>query len=632
MADLLNTSISGLLAFQRALDTTSHNIANVNTVGYSRQLTEFQTRQADQSGSGWVGNGVDVSTVRRAYDDFISGQARSSSSSYQQFNTFATQAGRINNLFGDSSTGMTASLQNFINSVQSVADTPTSVPARQTLLSQANSLMQRLQGFDGNLRSLNDQVNSQFDTEASTVTTLARGVAQLNAQISSGYARTGQPPNDLMDQRDQLLDQLATHVNVNVVKQGDNTVNVFIGNGQPLVVGQTAATLASTPDPYDATRKGLSLQTPTGSIDITSSLSGGTLGGMLDFRTQMLDPARNALGRLSVALTDVMNNQHHEGMDLHGNLGGDFFATGGISTLQNANNVGTGGVAVTRVPDSAGALTTSDYELTSTATGWKLQRTDTGASVAMTGTGTAADPFVADGMSIVVSGTASTGDRFLIKPTADAVSGMQVLITDPDEVAVAAPIKSAATAANLGNGTVSAGEVIDANNPQLRSPVTIQFTSPTQYTIGTDPTVHTYTSGGNIDANGWRVQISGTPAAGDSFTVSDNTGGTGDNRNALKLADMLNQPVINGGTTSLNDAAGQFIGAIGVQTNQAQVSAAAQKVVADEGVSSMQSVSGVNLDEEAANLVRYQQAYMAASQMIRVADTIFQSILDAVNG
>ena len=632
MADLLNTSISGLLAFQRALDTTSHNIANANTVGYSRQLTEFQTRQAQQSSNGWVGNGVDVSTIKRAYDDFLSGQARTSSSSYQSFNTFATQAGRISNLLGDSSTGMTASLQKFINAVQSVADTPTSIPARQTLLSEANSLMQRLKGFDGSLRGLNDQVNSQIGTEATTISTLAGSIAKLNAEISNGYARSGQPPNDLLDQRDQLLDQLATHININVVKQGDNTVNVFIGNGQPLVVGQTSSTLAATSDPYDATRKTMSLQTPSGSVDITSSLSGGSLGGMLDFRTQMLDPARNALGRLSVALTDVMNDQHHAGMDLNGALGGDFFATGDVLVQSNAKNTGTAGVAVTRRPNGIGALTTADYQLVSTASGWTLQRTDTGANVAMTGTGTVADPFVADGISIVVSGTAGTGDRFLIKPTAEAVAGMQVLITDPGEIAVAAPIRSAAAAGNGGNATISGGEVIDATNAQLRTSVAINFTSATQYTLGSDPTLRTYTPGANIDANGWRVQIGGTPAAGDSFTVSDNLGGTGDNRNALKLAGVLNQPVLNGGTASLNAAAGQLVGAIGVQTNQAQVSAAAQKVVYDEGVGAVQSVSGVNLDEEAANLVRYQQAYMAASQMIRVADTIFQSILDAVRG
>jgi flagellar hook-associated protein 1 FlgK len=632
MADFLSTSVSGLLAFQRSLDTTSHNISNVNTPGYSRQLAELQTRQAQQSGSGWVGNGVDVSTVKRAYDDFLSSQTRTSSSSYQQAQMFATQAGRINNLLGDSSSGLTATLQKFINAVQAVADSPTSIPARQTLLSEAESLTQRLQSYDTSLRSLDAQVNVQLESEASAITTIAESVARLNAEISNGYARTGQPPNDLMDQRDQLLDELATHVNVNVVKQGDNTVNVFIGNGQPLVVGQTAATLAATADPFDATRNVVSFRTASGSVDITSSLSGGTLGGTLDFRNQMLDPARNSLGRLAVGLSDVMNAQHHAGMDLNGDLGGDFFTTGAVQVQESAANAGSASIAATRLAGGTGALTTTDYMLTSTASGWTLQRRDTGAAVTMTGTGTAIDPFVADGLSFVVSGTATTGDRFLIKPTAEAIAGLEVLISDPDEIAVAAPIATATTAGNLGSGKISAGEVIDAADAQLRSPVTIQFTSATEYTVTGDATVYTYTPGANIEANGWRVQVSGSPAAGDSFTVRDNVNGAGDNRNALKLAQVLNEPVLNGGSASLNAAVGQFIGRVGVQTNQAQVSSAAQKVVYDEGVSAMQSVSGVNLDEEAANLVRYQQAYMAAAQMIRVADTLFQSVLSAIRG
>lgn len=631
MADLLNTSISGLLAFQRALDTTSHNITNANTVGYSRQLPELMTRQAQQAGNGWLGNGVDVTTIKRAYDDFLANQSRTATSSYSHANTYATQAARISNLFGNSTTGLSASLQNFVNSMQSVADTPTSIPARQTLLSQGQSLIDRLQSYDSSLRSFDAQVSATLETEADAITSIARSLAQLNQQITSGYAQTGQPPNDLLDQRDRLINELSQHINVSVVPQGDNSLSVFIGNGQPLVVGQTATTVVAADDPYDPTRNIISVRTPHGEVDITSSLSGGTLGGVLDFRTQMLDPARNSLGRMSVAIAEVMNDQHRAGIDLQGNLGGDFFSVGGVGVRSNANNTGSSAATVTRATGAAGSLTTSDYLMAYTAGGWTLRRQDTGASVAMTGTGTAADPFVADGLSIVVSGAPAVGDRLLIQPTAEAVGGMRLLVNDPSEVAAAAPIVSAVSAGNRGSGAISAGEVLDVTNAQLRSPATITFTSATQYTVSGDPTLYTYTPGNNIDANGWRVQITGTPAAGDSFTVSDNTSGAGDNRNALKLAAVMNQPVLNGGTTAMKAAVGQFIGEIGVKTNQAQVTAEAQKVVADEAESALQSVSGVNLDEEAANLIRYQQAYMAIAQMIRVADTIFQSVLQATS-
>src|SRR5690606_19493280 len=307
MADLLNTSISGLLAFQRALDTTSHNITNANTPGYSRQITEFMTRQAHPSGAGWVGAGVGVSTVTRAYDDFLAGQARTSSSAFHRADAYATQAERVSNLLGDSSTGLSASLQEFVNALQSVADTPTSTAARQTLLSQAQILVDRLQGYQDSLASFEAQVNSSMRTQADAVSSIASAIAQLNQEISSGYARTRQPPNDLLDQRDRLLDQLATYVSVSVVAQEDGSVNVSIGAGQPLVVGQHASRVVATGDPYDPTRMIVAVQSQHGLADITRSISGGTLGGMLDFRGQMLDPARNALGRMSVGLAEIMN-------------------------------------------------------------------------------------------------------------------------------------------------------------------------------------------------------------------------------------------------------------------------------------------------------------------------------------
>ena len=632
MADLLSTSVSGLLAFQRALDTTSHNITNANTPGYSRQVAEFMTRNPQQAGNGWVGNGVDVTTIQRQYDDFLAGQSRTASSSYNQFATYATQAARVSNLLGNTTTGLTASLQNFINAFQAVADTPTSTPARQTLLSQAETLMQRLQSYDESLRGFDAQVNAQIKSEADSITSIARSLAKLNQDIVSAKGRSSQPPNDLMDQRDRLIDELAQHVNVNVVAQSDGALNVFIGNGQPLVVGQTSAEIVTMQDPYDATRSVLGFKTASSTMDITKSLTGGTLGGMLQFRNEMLDPARNALGRLSAGLAEVVNDQHRAGMDLNGQLGGDFFTTGPAQVLSHSGNTGSGSVSAQRIAGAAGDLTTADYVMTNTAGGWQLRRADTGAVVPMTGTGTSADPFVADGMSIVVSPGAALNDRFMIQPTANAVSGMNLLIKDPAKVAAAAPITSSQGANNTGTGKITAGEVLNPGNPNLRSPVTITFQSATQYTVSGDPTVYTYTPGANIDVNGWRVQVSGTPSAGDTFSVTDNAGGTGDNRNALKLADILKEPVLDKGTASLSAAVGQFVGDIGVKTNQAQVSAAAQKVVYDESVDSLQSVAGVNLDEEAANLVRYQQAYMAAAQMIRVADTIFQSVLQAVRG
>ena len=627
MADLLSTGVSGLLAFQRALDTTSHNISNVNTDGYSRQRVQIGTRPAQAYGNGYVGQGANVRTTQRVYDDFIAAQTRTSSSSLEHLDVYASNAERLNNMFGDSANGLSPTLQRFVNAFQAVANAPTSIPARQVLLSEANTLEQRLQFFDSRLDEIGNEINSRIKGEVAEVNALAQGIAKLNNEITAGIARTGgQPPNDLLDQRDRLLDELSQKISVNAVRQDGGTVNVFVGSGQPLVLGANANQLTTIQDPFDSTQLTVALQTPGSSVDISRNISGGALGGLLDFRSEQLDPAKNALGRIAVALTDVVNAQHHEGMDLSGALGGDFFAVGGAAVLDNGLNTGTGTVAATRV--DVGALTGRDYILEMTGTGWQLRDSLSGAAVPMTGTGTAADPFVADGLEIEVGGAADVGDTFLIRPTRGAITNMSVLISDPSQVAAAAPIRTAADSGNSGSGTISAGEVLDSTDAQLRSPVTIEFLTPTTYSINGAGSF-AYTGGGNIDVNGWRVQISGAPAVGDSFTVSDNTSGTGDNRNALLLSDALKSPVLNGGTTSLGSAVGEFVGGIGVATRQAQVNRDAQNVVYEESLATKESVSGVNLDEEAANLLKYQQAYQAAAQLIRVADTMFQTLLAA---
>jgi flagellar hook-associated protein 1 len=627
MADLLRTGLSGLLAFQRALDTTSHNISNVNTEGYSRQRVEIGTRPAEPFGNGWIGNGSKVNTVRRVYDDFVSMQARTTSSSFERLDVFAGNAERINNMFADSSTGLTATLQKFVNAFQGVANSPTSIPARQVLISEANSLTEKLAYYNERLGDMDSEVNSRLKSEVMDINALSQGIAKLNEEITVGIARTGgQPPNDLLDQRDRLLDQLAQKVSVNIVRQDGGAANVFIGNGQPLVLGSQTNALTTVADGFDATRLNIGMQTTGGSVDITKNISGGVIGGVLDFRREMLDPAHNALGRFSVGLTEVVNGQHHEGIDLSGALGGDMFATGGVDVLDHNANAGSGALAVTR--GSASALTENDYVVELTSGGWTMRNANTGASVTMTGAGTVASPFVADGLNIVVSGSASVGDEFLIRPTRAAVEDMSVLVSDPARIAAAAPIRTAVASSNTGGGKITAGEVLDSSNAALRSPVTIQFLTPTTYSVNGAGSF-TYTPGGNIDVNGWRMQISGAPAVGDQFTVSDNTSGTGDNRNALLLADALARPVLNNGTTSLSAGVGQFVSGVGVATRQAQVNRDAQEAVHEENVAALDAASGVNLDEEAANLLKYQQAYQAAAQIIKISDTLFQTLLGA---
>lgn len=631
MGNFLSTSISGLLAFQRAIDATSQNISNVGTPGYSRQRVDLAARPASPFANGWVGNGVQVNTTARVYDDMLADQVRVASSSFSSLDAYTTFMNRVNDMFSNTTTGLTPSLQKFANALQDVANNPTNSSSRQVLLSEANGLTDRLQAYNTQLNELSKQIEGSITGEASEITTITKGIADLNDQIASAYARTNQPPNDLLDQRDLLLDQLSQHVDITTVKQGDGQINVFIGTGQPLVVGKEASSVVATTDPYDPSRHTIGLKGPGGTpVDITSSITGGSLGGTLAFRSEVLDPTRNALGRISVVLADTINEQHKAGIDLSGNAGTDLFTVGDPTVLAHQANTGTGLPTVTRTDDTA--LTTSDYILTKTASApdtWALRDAATGAAVTMTGTGTASDPFKADGLEIVVNAGAAVGDRFEIRPTRDAPTGLGVAITDPGKIAAAAPVRTSAAATNTGTGTLSLSAVVDPTNADLRTTSTIEFTSATTYTIDGAGS-YTYTPGEPIPINGAEFTISGAPAAGDTFTISDNTGGTGDNRNMLAMADSLSKPVIDG-TASLNSATSSLVGQIGSQTRQVQSSRDAQQIVQQEASDARDSVSGVNLDEEAANLIKYQQAYQAAAQMIQVANSLFDSILAAVS-
>ncbi len=627
MPDLMSTGVSGLMAFRRALDVTSHNIANATTPGYSRQRVDLSTRPAQGYGSSYVGSGVQINSITRSWDQLLATQLTGAKSTQAQLATFASKAGKLNNLFADTSTGLSASMQKFINAVQGVSNDPTSTAARQVMLSEAEGLRQRLQTYDNRLGEIEVEINAQLTAETAAISNAASQIARLNAQIVAA-STSGGVPNDLMDSRDQLVSELSARIGVTTVTQDDGAMNVFVGNGQALVLGSNASQIVTQPDSFDPTRLTIAYRAGSSSMDISSAISGGSLGGLLEFRGEMLDPARNDLGKIAVALADVANEQHRAGMDLNGNAGGDLFNIGGVRVLSERSNGGGAELAVQRT--DSGALTGDDYILSFDGSAWTARNSATGALINTTGDGSPGSPLEFDGLSVVVGGTAAaTGDRFLLRPTAGAIRDFSVAVTDPARVAAAAPIRTSAAPANTGSGAISAGAVVDAASGQLRDTVQIEFTSATQYTIG--GVSYTYAAGEPIEHNGWSVVISGAPQAGDTFTVSENIGGVGDNRNALQLAQMLGQGVLSGGAESINGAISRFVGGIGVATSQAQSGAAAQDVIVGDIQSSIDSVSGVNLDEEAANMLRYQQAYQAAAQIIRITQTLFDTLLGATS-
>lgn len=635
MSDIFSTSVSGLLAFQRALNVTSNNISNVATPGYTKENANFTERPGQAYSSGYIGSGTAIESVTRSYDELLAGQVRSSQSSFSSFDTYATQAARIDNMLSDPKTGLTVSLQNFINAYQTVANSPSTTAQRQALLSQATAISQQMQNYNSQLQTYAGGIEQGIGGAITQINTLTDGIAKLNQQIAAGLASTGQTPNQLMDQRDQMLDQLSQYVSVSTATQADGSMNVYVGTGQPLVIGATTQQLQATPNQYNASENQVSIVSGGGkTTDITSTITGGQLGGLLAVRDQVLRPAENTLGQFSVGLATLTNQAQAAGLDLTGAAGKPMFAIGGVINTASSTNTGTSSALATRT--GLASLTTDDYILRQSAGAWTLTDETTGQPVTMTGTGTAADPFIAAGLSIVVAGTPANGDSFEIRPTAGASAGMSMLLTSPAQVAVASSIRTTGAAANTGSGAVSSSVVSD---PSVWVPgnYTISFTSATAYQV-TDAANNVvgagnYTSGTPIIFNGASVTITGAPAAGDKFNVgAAGASNVGDNSNAFALIDSLNAKKLNGGTTSLSSVANNLVSQVGVQTQQAQANASAQKAVNASANDTRNNLSGVNLDEEAAKMVQYQQAYSACAQLIQASNTMFNTLISAIKG
>ena len=624
----MRTSLSGLLAFQRALATTSNNVANANTEGYSRQRVEIVSRTPEGFGNGFVGNGVDVRTIARSYDQFAVNQYRASTSLLGRLDGYAGIAGQVDDILGDSSNGLASGINSFFAAWQDVANSPSSITARQQLLAQAQNLGDQFRLTSQRLDQIEGDVNLRLQTRVADINRLTTSIARLNEDIEVALASfSDQPPNDLLDQRDQLVNELSRIVDVQVVEDRGGALNVFIGQGQSVVLRGASVTLSTVRDTFDPSRLDVVLQGTGGAQIITRSLTGGEVGGLLDVRRDVLDFARNQLGLIATALGSTVNAQQQAGMDLQGQPGADLFSFAAPAVLASAGNAGT--AAITPTVTDLALLTGQEYELRFDGASWQLLREPGRVPVAMTGAGTLASPFEADGLSFVVTGAAAAGDRFLVRSTREAATTLRAVMTDARQVAAAAPIRTSAGVANTGNAGVSAGEVIDASDPDLLTTVDIQFTGPGTYSVNGAGSF-AYTSGSDISLNGWRIRITGTPVVGDVFRVQSNTGGVGDNRNALLMAGIHELRSLQGGTATIAGQFGALVGGIGTVTRQSGVAREAQEAVNSASRERMLSVSAVNLDEEAADLLRWQQAYQAAAKAIAVADTIFQSLLDTV--
>lgn len=626
-SSMLNIGISGLSAAQVALSTVSNNIANASTSGYSEESVE-QVETLGQSNSQYtLGGGVDVVAVQRAYSQYLTSALWSSNSSLQSATTVSNQTSTLNSLLSDSGNLQTA-LDNLYSGFSNVANSPTSSSVRQATLGDASSVTSVYNTLGQQLSQQSTQVNEQIGDTVTSINNLTSQIATLNQQILA--AGTNSSPNSLLDQRDQLVQQLAGDTGISTATDSNGSISVYTTSGDTLVSGTQSYALSSGANQYDP---GSTDVFDSSGNDITSQLSGGNLGGLISYRDTVLEPAQNALGQSAIALASSVNAQQADGLNLDGTQGQAIFSVGSPTVLSSSKN--TGSATVGASISDVSQLTASDYILTYTGAGtgtngWSLSTT-AGQSVALTAN--ADGTLSADGLTLSVSGTAQTGDSYEIEPTRNAATSLSVSLTDPSGIAAAAALTATAATANTGKATVGSISVTDSSNANLLSGATVTFGTGNAYTItdgAGNTTTGTYTAGQPITADGWSLSLSGTPASGDSFTVAANTNGLNDDTNALALAGLADTGVLDGGQTSVVESYSNLTTQIGDAGSQASSDLTTQTSLYSEAESNQQSLAGVNLNQEAASLVQYQQAYQASAQVISTAQQLFTSLITAI--
>jgi flagellar hook-associated protein 1 FlgK len=630
-----------MTASYAALQTTGNNIANVGTAGYSRQQVELATAGGQYSGSGFFGRGVDVSTVSRVHDAFLTREAALTQSVAAADETRLAQLRQLETLFGTGESGLGYLSGQLLNAFVDVASRPQDAASRQVALARAADTAERFRSTGEQIDTLQAGVRQDLINSVKAVNALAQTVAALNVQIAAALA-SGHEPNDLLDQRDSAVAEIGRYIQVTTVEAADGSQSLFIGGGQRLVLGREAAELSALVDPFDPSRLHIGIRDAGFDRPLPDSMiSGGAIAGLLRFQNEDLRDARNTIGQLAAALAAALNEQQHLGLDLTspaGRPGGDLFAVGAPRVLPASGN--SGGAVVSVQLSDARQVQASDYELRFDGSNYTLTRLGS-PDPAQTFTPAALAAGVAvDGMTVrLASGSAAAGDRFLLQPVAGAATGMQRVLDDPRGIAAASPVTATAGSANTGTLAIHSLEV--------RSPITAPANVVVKF--GKDPVSGTSTyqisadggasfgagqplvpgqAIGFTNASGqllWEISVSGTPADGDLINVGPTPFPGASNGNALALAALRDALLVGGNT--ITDAWAGALSDVGVRVQSADGAARLSSAVASEAQARQNASSGVNLDEEAARLIQFQQSYQAAAKMLQVAQSLFDTLL-----
>lgn len=677
MASLINIGMSGLGAAQSGMYTLGNNIANADVESYSRQQNVQKTKGGQQTGQVFIGTGTTLADVRRVYNAYLENQLRTTTSLSSDATSYLNQITPLDTALSSADTGITAALQSFFSAMQDASAKPTEDASRQLLLTSAQTLAKRFNTLSSQLNQQNSNLNSNMASLATQVNNLTKTIADLNEQISKVGAITGQP-NDLLDQRDGAVRELTALIGADVVEQKNGNYDIYLKNGQALVLGSTTQTIGVEPSATDPTRMSLILNRGSTKMDITNSTTGGELGGLIRYRKETLDPALNELGRVALVVADAINSQLAQGIDKNGNFGASLF--GDINSLKAisersvpklGNSTGSGNLDVT-IKDT-GKLTTNDYQVTFTsATEYTVRRLPDNTEMGSFDLTTTPPPVI-DGFTLSLNGGGlAAGDSFKITPTRNAAASIESVLTDPKRLALASPLTATSGSGNKGTGVITQPtlttelDIYDSaqlsamqNGLKYSTPVKLVFgddaSSPQSYTMF-DAQGNSIGSGTIIpgqenkmqlsvpmrDASGnatgesfsFEMSVSGAPKNGDNFTVSLTGAGSADNRNAQSVIDLQTKSTVdvgdNGKGISFTDAYAKLVSNVGGKAGQAKMDSDATTALHTSALDSRNSLSGVSIDEETGNLIKFQQYYTASSQIIKAAQETFATLINSL--
>lgn len=643
---LLNIGSRAMTASYTALQTTGHNIANASVQGYSRQRVELSTAEGQNTGAGYLGRGVDVQSVSRAHDVYLTREAASTRSLAAMDRARMESLRRMEEVFTPGELGIGHAAGQFLNSMVDLASRPADDATRQVVLARAAEVADRFAGASQRMDAIQDDIQAALTDGVVRVNALAESISRINQKVVSMRGES-QAPLDLLDERDRLIGQLSEHVQISTVTGDDGAVAVFVAGGRPLVMGVATRTLSVVDDPLDARRVALAMSEGEATRILDNEfLAGGEMSGLLRFQNEDLMRGRALLGQMASSMVGVVNQQQSFGLDLNGQAGGDLFfdfhdssSQGRLATVHAAStNIGTGSPPTLSVSDPR-KLQASEYLLSYDDAGAQWVLTDS-----VTGTRTAASLAANLGFALTIPPATPTTDRFLLQPVTYAAGLMQRVLDNASGLAAASPVTADASSANHGTASIASLKMTQSDAPVIASstppagPVVLEFTEANTVTVTPAPTgvttPLTWTPGSPLSVGGVDILLNGRPAVGDRFTITKTTQPRQNNTNALALVALrettfVGRDAAGGGGNTITDAYAAAMADVGVRVQGAATSSEISTAVAEQAELRRSADAGVNLDEEAARLLQHQQAYQASAKVLQVAQSVFDTLLQA---